>query len=648
VSKTINKEALRFELMFHDSNGQTLKRNANWGQTITVELVCGHWQIDVNAYLGNDLHATGSRSVEVITGQENSVEIILRWTMDIVGISITAPPGKLLYNIGEPLNLAGIAVEATYNDGSSGPVTITMDNITGNSFSTSGEKTVTVNYGGKTDTFAVRVDGTKSLNTITINPLPAKTTYIVGEPLIITGMVVRANYSDSSTAIISHDELVITGFNSSTTGEKTVIVRYGGAAADFPVQVIPPTLTGTLTITSNSGYYKGAILTANTNGISGSYGSPVFQWSRDNIPIFGGTAKTYTVKDADKGTTLSVVVSYSNGQITSDRVQIHSGEPVNSLDGITRTGHFVLTRDITVTATKVFSGTGSGISYFAGTLDGNGHTITLSITAAPVGSGQDTMRMSGVFYGIADAGVVKNVRLAGSITVPSVSTAYAGALAGENKGTIINVSSKATVKINESTAYSYAGGIVGNNKGGLIQNCYSTGSVTLSRLGPGTLRAGGIVGNQESSATVQYCWTSGNVSITGSSYQSAGGIAGVIMNNGGTVSDCAALNGTISITASASNDRGRVAGSAGTSTILSDNHANSGMSGSASAGTNHNDGENVTLTTTEQAGGAWWQTKGWTTSLNWGGAAANEEKPWKWPASGTFRPILFFESGVNQ
>jgi len=100
--------------------------------------------------------------------------------------------------------------------------------------------------------------------------MPAKTNYAVGEGLDITGLVVTASYSDSTTAPVKVSAANITGFNSATAGSKTLTVTYNGKTATFTVTVsaafvavtditgvpamtvagVPLTLTGTVTPSS--------------------------------------------------------------------------------------------------------------------------------------------------------------------------------------------------------------------------------------------------------------------------------------------------------------------------------------------------------------------------------------------------------------
>ena len=72
--------------------------------------------------------------------------------------------------------------------------------------------------------------------TLSINTLPQKTTYYIGEELDITGLSLTLTYSNNSSEIISTG-FEVDGFDSSTAGTKTLTVRYGALANTFTVTV---------------------------------------------------------------------------------------------------------------------------------------------------------------------------------------------------------------------------------------------------------------------------------------------------------------------------------------------------------------------------------------------------------------------------
>ena len=76
----------------------------------------------------------------------------------IVSISVTTQPTKTTYKVGEPFDISGMVVTATYSDGTSASVTVNSGMITFDS-STAGTKTatITVEYKGKKVTTTVSV-----------------------------------------------------------------------------------------------------------------------------------------------------------------------------------------------------------------------------------------------------------------------------------------------------------------------------------------------------------------------------------------------------------------------------------------------------------------------------------------------------------
>lgn len=83
----------------------------------------------------------------------------------------------------------------------------------------------------------ISVKPEKALESISINSLPEKTTYYIGENLNIDGLEIVLNYSDSSTETIS-DGFEVKGFDSAIEGTKTITVSYGGKTASFSITVI--------------------------------------------------------------------------------------------------------------------------------------------------------------------------------------------------------------------------------------------------------------------------------------------------------------------------------------------------------------------------------------------------------------------------
>ena len=192
---------------------------------------------------GFDSSTAGTKTVTVIYGGKTAAFMVVinagsgGGDKTVLAILITSQPAKLIYTVGDTLDTSGLVVTAYYSDSTTQAVT--GYTTSGFDSSTTGTKTVTVSYGGKTTSFIVVVNagsgGEKTVRSIRISSQPTKQTYAIGDTLDRSGLVVTATYSDYTTQAVT--DYTTSGFDSSTAGEKTVTVSYGGQTATFKVQV---------------------------------------------------------------------------------------------------------------------------------------------------------------------------------------------------------------------------------------------------------------------------------------------------------------------------------------------------------------------------------------------------------------------------
>ncbi len=153
----------------------------------------------------------------------------------LVSITVTAPT-KVAYSTEDTaLDLAGMVVTANYSDNTSQVITqgYTVSTV---DFSTPGEKTVTVTFEGKTDTFTITVTAPVTLASITVTA-PTKVAYTTADTALdLTGMVVTANYSDNTTQAIT-EGYTVSAVDFTTPGEKTVTVTFNGKTDTFVITV---------------------------------------------------------------------------------------------------------------------------------------------------------------------------------------------------------------------------------------------------------------------------------------------------------------------------------------------------------------------------------------------------------------------------
>ena len=158
---------------------------------------------------------------------------------EVTSLTIATKPTKTNYYVGDTLNTAGLTLKAAYNNGTTQTITSGFT-CTPTALTSAGVQTVTVNYGGKTATFAVNVQDV-TLSGIAIASNPTKTSYYVGDTLDTTGLKLTATYSNGTTQTITGG-FTCTPTALSTAGVQTVTVNYGGKTATFTVSVELPVL----------------------------------------------------------------------------------------------------------------------------------------------------------------------------------------------------------------------------------------------------------------------------------------------------------------------------------------------------------------------------------------------------------------------
>ena len=89
--------------------------------------------------------------------------------------------------------------------------------------------------------YAVWEKNSATLSSITIENMPAKTTYKIGDTLDTSGLKIKLTYSDGTTESITNG-FTTSGFSSVAAGTKTVTVAYGGKTTSFTVVVESDTI----------------------------------------------------------------------------------------------------------------------------------------------------------------------------------------------------------------------------------------------------------------------------------------------------------------------------------------------------------------------------------------------------------------------
>lgn len=208
---------------------------------------------------------------------------------------------------------------------------------------------------------------------------------------------------------------------------------------------------------------------------------------------------------------------------------------------------FILKNDIELTAEWTPIGTGSA-SYFAGTFDGNGHTISgldVNMDSGPaglfgylVGQVQDLTVEGKITSGDGNCGGIAGLlnstgKITGCTSDVKISAKdKTGGIVGYNDGGTIELSMNLG---NVSGTYK-VGGIVGENWGGTVNECGNRGQISSSKRGVATYGTGGVAGRSVSAeAKVTRSFNSGKIL---SDTEATGGVVGYTNAGGATIKEC--------------------------------------------------------------------------------------------------------------
>lgn len=320
-------------------------------------------------------------------------------------------------------------------------------------------------------------------------------------------------------------------------------------------------------------------------------GNVTYQWYIGNTKIAGATSNTYTPKNSDIGKNLNVHIiptdanspyknvddaatgnyvnphSYNNGFCTvcgeyekptlnNGYYEINNGgklfwfasyvngDPTHVEEATSKHLNINarLTSDISLHNPKNSGATewtpigetsGTGTNAFAGTFDGQGHTISdLSITTLP--SGAVRTGLFGTTYG----GVVKDFTIKGSITLSTGNkgdnSGIGGAIGATKYGTAVSgVTSYVNISNTSANALVHVGGVVGELYSSTAKQCLYFGSINLQNASDSI---GGVVGYINNSE-IGYCANLGTVkTATAGAY--VGGVLGYLNNPSGKIHNC--------------------------------------------------------------------------------------------------------------
>lgn len=174
---------------------------------------------------------TLNKKTNEISGSPWGATGTITWLILATRIEVSHMPTKTRYFVGEPFDATGLVVTAYYADNTS--TQATGYTLSSPDMSVYGNKTVTVTFDEKTVGFSILV---VDISGIEVKTMPAKIEYPKGGVFDTTGLSILVKYTDG-TSETKTTGFEVSGFDSSSVGEKTITVTYKTHTATFKVTV---------------------------------------------------------------------------------------------------------------------------------------------------------------------------------------------------------------------------------------------------------------------------------------------------------------------------------------------------------------------------------------------------------------------------
>lgn len=236
------------------------------GLKITAKYSNGTTEAIGSGYTINaDTSSAGTKTITVsYKGKTTSFTINVN-NITVSNVKINNAAKKTAYYVGDKLDTTSLSLLVTYNNNSSD--VISSGFTTSCDLSTSGTKTVTVSYGGKSTSYQVTVQDVV-ISSLSISAAASKTKYNVGESIDTSGLVLLAKYNNGT------EKSVTSGFTASydfsTAGTKIVTISYAGKNVTYNVAVENPR-QATVQVIATEEAYCGDEIVVNVNLINSQY-----------------------------------------------------------------------------------------------------------------------------------------------------------------------------------------------------------------------------------------------------------------------------------------------------------------------------------------------------------------------------------------
>ena len=187
---------------------------------------------------GFDNTAVGAKTLTVTYGDFTTTFDVLILAKSLSDIEIIQKPTKLSYlEVKDTLDVTGGKLKLYYNNDETAEIDMETTMIKGFDNTAIGPQALTVEYGGKTDSFEIEIIE-KELIGIEVTKLPTKQSYLEEkETLNLTGGKLTLSYNNDTTQEIDLSKATVTGFNNKKVGAQLLTVYYQGFTTTFTVNI---------------------------------------------------------------------------------------------------------------------------------------------------------------------------------------------------------------------------------------------------------------------------------------------------------------------------------------------------------------------------------------------------------------------------
>lgn len=253
AENNINFSAYTSKVTF-DANGGTSETAE---KEVYTDCAIGSLPIAENSdrvFLGWYTELTGGECVTEDTVITEDCTLYAQWGDPVTSISLVMPTG-VKYYVGDSLSNVGIKLKVNYYDGTTKTISSGFS-LTPETLSESGSQTVTATYGDHSATATITVLSVQPVS-VSVNKLPEKTTYLVGEDFNPKGMKIKVTYNNSTERIIADMSLLEVFYDFSSAGESIVYYSYeenGALVSDyFDVLIYKKPIVSADSISANAG-----------------------------------------------------------------------------------------------------------------------------------------------------------------------------------------------------------------------------------------------------------------------------------------------------------------------------------------------------------------------------------------------------------